>query len=328
MLAVTNNVFGGPEVLSLSSVPDPIPADQEILVEVYATALNRADLLQRQGKYPPPSGASTILGLEMAGVVVKTGKHVQKWQPGDAVFGLLPGGGYATLAVIHQDMAMKIPHGLSMMEAAAIPEVFLTAYQALFLLAQIQNKEKVLIHAGASGVGTAAIQLAKTKQAKVLVTASAPKHHICLSLGTDQVFDYNQGSFTPWVMQHTEDKGVDIILDFIGGHYFSENITCLQLDGRMVQLATMGGTKISDFNLGILLRKRLTIMGSTLRNRGLHYQIELTRAFQHYALEKFQNKTLNPVIGKVFAFEEVQEAHRYMEANKNIGKIVLKVKNE
>lgn len=314
--------------MSLSSVTDPLPKEEEILVEVHATALNRADILQRQGKYPPPKGSSSVLGLEMAGVVVATGKNVKKWQPGDPVFGLLPGGGYATLAVIHQDMAMRIPVGLSMIEAAAIPEVFLTAYQALFWLAKIQNKEKVLIHAGASGVGTAAIQLAKTKQAMVLATASASKHHICLSLGADQVFDYIQGPFTPWIMQHTEDKGVDIIVDFIGGHYFSENITCLQMDGRMVQLATMGDTKVSDFNLGLLLRKRLAIMGSTLRNRSLGYQIGLTRAFEAYTLAWFENKTLVPVIGKVFAFEEVQEAHRYMEANKNAGKIVLKVKNE
>lgn len=328
MLAVTNNVFGGPEVLSLSSVPDPIPRDEEILVEVYATALNRADILQRQGKYPPPSGASTVLGIEMAGIVKAIGKNVKKWQHGDPVFGLLPGGGYATLAVIHQDMAMRIPAGLSMMEAAAIPEVFLTAYQALFLLAKLQPNEKLLVHAGASGVGTAIIQLAKTKEAMVLATASAPTHDTCLKLGADHVFDYSKGTFTPWVMQQTEDKGVDVIVDFIGGNYFSENINCMQIDGRLVQLATMGGTRIADFNLGLLLRKRLNIIGSTLRNRSIAYQIELTRAFEEYALEKFQNKTLVPVIGKVFAMEEVQEAHRYMEANKNVGKIVLEIKNQ
>lgn len=328
MLAITNKTFGGPEVLSLSSVPDPIPNDEEILVEVHATALNRADILQRLGKYPPPQGASTILGLEMAGVVVATGKNVKKWQLGDAVFGLLPGGGYATLAVIHQDMAMRIPTGLSMLEATAIPEVFLTAYQALFRLAKLQNQEKVLVHAGASGVGTALIQLAKTTKAMVLATASSPKHAICFELGADDVFDYKKGAFKPWVMQHTQEKGVDVVVDFIGGHYFSENIACLQIDGRLVQLATMGGTKISDFNLGLLLRKRLTLIGSTLRNRGLAYQIELTREFAEYSLEKFQNKTLTPVLGKVFAMNEVQEAHRYMEANKNVGKIVLKIKNE
>lgn len=328
MLAITNNAFGGPEVLSLSSVPDPIPGDEEILVEVYATALNRADILQRQGKYPPPREASTVLGLEMAGIVIATGKNAKKWRPGDAVFGLLPGGGYATLAVIHQDMAMRIPAGLSMMEAAAIPEVFLTAYQSLFLLANLQPNEKLLVHAGASGVGTAIIQLAKTMGAMVLATASASKHDICLKLGADHVFDYRQEAFTPWVMQQTEDNGVDVIVDFIGGHYFSENINCMQMDGRLVQLAAMGGTKISNFNLGLLLRKRLKIIGSTLRNRGLDYQIELTRAFEGYALEKFQNKTLVPVIGKVFAIQDVQEAHQYMEANKNMGKIVLKIKNE
>lgn len=328
MLAVTQNEYGGPEVLFLSSIPDIAPSDEEVLVEVHATALNRADMLQRRGKYPPPQGASQVLGLEMAGVVVSTGKKVKEWKVGDRVFGLIPGGGYATYAVIHKDMAMKIPATMSMVEAAAIPEVFLTAFQALFWLADIREQEKVLIHAGASGVGTAAIQLAKTKNAFILVTASAPKHKTCLDLGASRAFNYKLGPFAPWVMAHTGHKGVDIIVDFIGDAYFSQNIACLNIDGRMVQLALMGGSNPVNFDLGLILRKRLRIIGSTLRNRDLNYQIALTREFQQYAMALFQKQELKPIIDKVFDLKEVQEAHRLMEANKNEGKIVLKIKEE
>lgn len=328
MLAVTQKEYGGPEVLSLSSVADIIPAEDEVLVEVYATALNRADILQRKGKYPPPKGASAVLGLEIAGVVIAIGKKVKEWQPGDRVFGLVPGGGYATHAVIHKNMAMRIPASLSMIEAAAIPEVFLTAFQALFWLADIQEGEKVLIHAGASGVGTAAIQLAKTKNAAILVTASTPKHTTCLNLGAHQAFDYTLGPFAPWVMAHTDNKGVDIIVDFIGDAYFPQNIDCLGTDGRLIQLALMGGANAAPLNLGLILRKRLRIIGSTLRNRDLGYQIKLTNALEHYAMPLFQSKAVKPIVGKVFDLKEVQEAHRFMESNKNEGKIVLKVKDE
>lgn len=328
MRAVINKAFGGPEVLSLSSVPDISPSAEEILVEVRATALNRADTLQRKGKYPPPQGASPILGLEIAGTVIATGSQAKEWQPGDRVFGLIPGGGYAEQAIIHKAMAMKIPTGMNMVEAAAIPEVFLTAFQSLFWLANLQEGEKVLVHAGASGVGTAAIQLAKTKKAQVFVTASAPKHKTCLRLGANGAFDYTTGPFAPWVLERTEGKGVNIILDFIGGDYFSQNIDCLQKDGRMVQLATMGGAAPVAVDLRKLLSKRLHLMGSTLRSRSLAYQIKLTEDFKNYALEKFQKKTLQPIIGKVFDLKDVQDAHRFMESNKNEGKIVLEVKRE
>ena len=326
MNAITIKEFGGPENLILSSVIDPSPSPEELLVEVHATALNRADLMQRAGKYPPPAGASPIPGLEIAGKVISAGALVNSWKTGDRVFGLIPGGGYAEKAVIHQNMAMKIPPGLSFEEAAAIPEVFLTAYQAIFWLSGLQKKERILIHAGASGVGTAAIQLAKSLDATVFVTASAGKHEICYQLGADFAYDYHRGSFETWVSDNSDDKGVDVIIDFIGGGYFNQNLNCLATDGRLIQLATMEAKKIEEFDLRKILAKRLSIKGSTLRNRPLEYQIKLTNDLLKYSYDKFADKTFRPVIDSVFDWEDVQNAHRYMEANKNAGKIVLKVK--
>lgn len=327
MNAITIKEFGGPENLRLSSVEDPTPSPEELLIDVHATALNRADLLQRAGKYPPPPGASPIPGLEIAGEVVAIGSLVNAFQKGDRVFGLISGGGYAEKAVIHQNMAMKIPQGLSYEEAAAIPEVFLTAYQAIFWLASLQKDETILIHAGASGVGTAAIQLAKTLDATIFVTASQPKHDLCYKLGADLVFDYQQGPFENWILDSTDQKGVDVIIDFIGGSYFKQNINCLCRDGRLIQLAHMEAKKIQDFDLRKILTKRLTIKGSTLRSRSLDYQTQLTKDLFNYAYQKFTDRTILPVIDKVFNWQEAEDAHRYMEANKNAGKIVLKVKN-
>ena len=250
MKAITIKTFGGAEQLSITSISDPQPGSDEILVDVHATALNRADILQREGKYPPPPGASDILGLEIAGIVNKVGSNETHWKYGDRVFGLIPGGGYAEKAVIHRDMLMKIPEGYSFEEAAAIPEVFLTAYQSLVWLAKLKKGENILIHAGASGVGTAAIQLAKAQGATVFVTASKEKHNICLELGADFAYDYRSGPFEEWVSQNSNNTGVHVIVDFIGGNYFDQNINCLARDGRLVQLATMGGKIVKDFNLG------------------------------------------------------------------------------
>lgn len=328
MIAITIKEFGGPENLIHTTVAEPEPSYEEILVQVHATALNRADLMQRAGKYPPPPGASPIPGLEIAGEVIATGPGADRFQKGDRVFGLIAGGGYAEKAVIHQHMAMKIPQGFSYEEAAAIPEVFLTAYQAIFWLANLQKDETILIHAGASGVGTAAIQLAKSLGATVFVTASQPKHEICLKLGADFAFDYRTGPFENWILAHSENESVNVIIDFIGGSYLNQNLNCLARDGRLVQLATMEAKKIQDFDLRKILMKRLTIKGSTLRSRSLKYQIRLTQDLYNFAYEKFKNRILVPVIDKVFDWQEVQEAHRYMEANKNAGKIVLRVKND
>jgi putative PIG3 family NAD(P)H quinone oxidoreductase len=328
MQAVIVQSPGGPEQLQIGTWEKPSPAAHQLLVRVEATALNRADTLQRAGKYPPPPGASPILGLELAGTVVGLGSKASKYKVGDAVFGLLPGGGYAQYAVIHENMAIPLPESMSMEEGAAIPEVFLTAFQALQWLARLQKGEKILIHAGASGVGTAAIQLATQMGAEVLVTASATKHNLCLELGAKRVIDYNSESFAEVVADVTKNKGVNVIIDFIAADYFTSNINSLATDGRLVLLATLSGGKIQDFDLRKILSKRLSIMGSTLRSRSLEYQIALTQDFTRFALPRFQDGRLKPVIDRVLDWNQVKEAHAIMESNKNSGKIVLKIGHE
>ncbi|MFD2246139.1 NAD(P)H-quinone oxidoreductase [Pontibacter ruber] len=325
MKAILVNQPGGPEQLILSEYEQPVPKPHELLVRVHATALNRADLLQRQGKYPPPAGASPLLGLEIAGEIAAAGAACTKYKVGDKVFGLLSGGGYAEYAVIDEAMAMPVPENLSMDEAAAIPEVFLTAYQALVWLGNLQADERVLVHAGASGVGTAAIQLAREIGAEVYVTASAAKHDTCLALGATRAIDYKAASFKEEILEHTHQQGVDLIIDFISGPYFADNIDCLRLDGRLVLLASLGGGKVEYFDLRKILIKRLQVMGSTLRSRSRDYQVRLTQDLSAFALERFRSGRLKPIIDSVLDWQDVAEAHYYMEANKNTGKIVLRV---
>lgn len=328
MQAVLVQSPGGPEQLQIGTWKKPVPTTRQLLIRVEATALNRADTLQRAGKYPPPLGASPILGLELAGTVVALGQEASKFNIGDAVFGLLPGGGYAQYAVIHEDMAIPLPEGMPMEQAAAIPEVFLTAFQALQWLARLQTGETILIHAGASGVGTAAIQLASEMGGQVLVTASATKHHLCLELGAKHVIDYKNEAFTKVVTDITKSRGVDVIIDFIAADYFTQNIDSLAIDGRLVLLATLSGGKVNGFDLSKILSKRLSVMGSTLRSRSLEYQIALTKDFMSFALPRFKDGVLKPVIDRILDWTQVKEAHAIMESNKNAGKIVLKVGHE
>ena len=324
MKAILIREFGGPEQLYLGEWEQPVPDPKEILVRVKATALNRADTLQRKGNYPPPFGASPILGLEMAGVVEGIGAEVGQWKIGDKVCGLLAGGGYAEYVIIHESLAMPIPGDLSFEQAAAIPEVFLTAFQAMWWLAQVQAQEKILIHAGASGVGTAAIQLAKLQEAEIYVTASAPKHQICLDLGAKYAIDYKTQDFEKVILESTNGQGVDVILDFIAAPYLQQNINSLTFDGRMVLLALMGGVK-TEVNLINVLRKRLRIQGSTLRARNLDYKIRLSQELQALAWPHFETGLLQPIVDSVYNWSQAAEAHAYMEANKNQGKIVLTV---
>lgn len=326
MRAVIVKQPGGPEQLELGEAPLPRPAEDELLVRVQATALNRADILQRQGKYPPPPGASPILGLEMAGVVEEVGEKCQGWQVGDRVFGLLPGGGYAEYAVIPGEMALPVPKRLNMMEAAAIAEVFLTAYQALFWLGDLQKRDRVLIHAGASGVGTAAIQLAKAFGATVFTTAgSQEKLKACLSLGADLALNYKEGPFAPAVQEAAGVEGVQVILDFVGAPYWEQNLDCLGMDGKLILISTLGGTHPEKFSLGPFLTKRLQLIGTTLRSRSPDYKKRLTRDFADMALPLLDHGRIQPIIDRIFPWNEVGEAHRYMEENRNIGKIVLQV---
>ena len=325
MKAVLLKNFGAPENMYIGDFPDPIINEDEVLIQVFATALNRADLLQRKGKYPPPAGESKILGLEVAGEIKAVGKHVKNWKIGQRVCGLLPGGGYATLAKIDQNLLLPIPDGMTFEQAAAIPEVFLTAFQALVWLAEINEKKNVLIHAGASGVGTAAIQLVKLFGKESYVTASAPKHGLCLSLGAQKAIDYRHEDFEQKILEYTENGGVDIIIDFIGANYFESNINLLKRDGHLIMLAYMGGAMASNLNLSKVLINRLKIIGSTLRSRTLDYKIKLTRAFSDKCWEYFSTGQLLPVLDTIFDWEDVIEAHQKMENNQNKGKIVLKV---
>ena len=323
MKAILVEQEGGPEHLTLGDYPAPAPGVDELLVKVHATALNRADTFQRRGHYPPPEGASEILGLEMAGTVADTGPGCATWSEGDRVFGLLPGGGYAEYAVTHKDLATAIPPGLSMPEAAAVPEVFLTAFQALHWLAEIQPDDDVLIHAGASGVGTAAIQLTQAAEAHPYITASAPKHEACRTLGAEATIDYETEEFDKRILALTDGRGVDIILDFIGAPYFHQNIEALAVDGRVVQLATLGGSTVEQVSLRQLMAKRVHLLASTLRSRSRDYKIRLTQDFAAERLPLFVDGTLKPVIDSVMDWTEVEAAHRRMENNENVGKIVL-----
>ncbi len=325
MRAILVQSPGEVENLFIGVYPQPKPYANEILIKVEAAGVNRADILQRKGKYPPPAGASELLGLEISGTVAEVGKSCTKWKVGDHIMGLLPGGGYAEYAVIHEDMALPKPDYLTFEQAAAIPEVFLTAYQALVWLAGIQETERVLIHAGASGVGSAAIQLAKTFNAEVFVTASAGKHDICRKLGADHIIDYKTTSFEEYVKAKTSGKGVHIVVDFIGGPYFKFNINSLSLDGRLVMLALMGSGPVSEIDLRKIIGKRLKVMGSTLRSRALDYQIRLTKDFSDSSIPYFHSGQLQPVVDRVFDWKEVAQAHTYMEENRNSGKIILKI---
>lgn len=354
MKAILYNSEYPNEPLYLGETEKPTPAENEILVKVKATALNRADLLQRAGKYPPPKGASKILGLEIAGEVVEIGKNVTNHKVGDEVFGLIGGGGYAQYATINAQMAISKPKSFSFEEAAAIPEVFLTAFQTIFwtLLGirkwEIGNRntevgdwglgngkntgnenseiqKSILIHAGASGVGSASIQLCKVLGMKVFVTASKSKQDFCQNLGADVVIDYEKEDFAKVILEQTNDKGVNYIIDFIGQNYWKQNIDCIAIDGKMAILAAMSGTKLEEANLSKILIKRIQITGSTLRSRSLDYQRELTRQFSEFALPLFENQKLKPVIDSIFDWSLAELAHKHMETNQNKGKIILSV---
>ncbi|MFT9849936.1 NAD(P)H-quinone oxidoreductase [Aneurinibacillus sp. REN35] len=314
--------------LYIGEADEPLMKENELLISVKATALNRADLLQKRGLYPPPKGATEIMGLEMAGIVEKVGCNVTGYKPGDRVCALLPGGGYAEKVTIPADMAMPIPEHFSFTEAAAIPEVFLTAYLNLFWLGGFKQGHTVLVHAGASGVGTAAIQLIREAGGRSIITAgSEAKRQACLELGADIAIDYKAGPFEPEVKKATENRGVNIILDFIGASYWKQNISCLAMDGRLILIGTMGGSKAEDINLGLILSRRLQVIGTALRSRSVEDKIKLTKEFVDFAMPRFADGRLRPVIDSVWELEQVQEAHTYMENNQNTGKIILQIED-
>ena len=321
---IVDNASGTP-VMVPGTHKKPEPAQNELLVKVEATALNRADLLQKTGNYPVPDGASPILGLEMAGIVEEAGSEAHRFKAGDHVIGLLPGGGYAEYCVIRDDHAMAKPPSLSFEEAAAIPEVFLTAFQGLFWIGELFDDETVLIHAGASGVGTAAIQLAgQTTGTTIITTAGTEaKLDICLNLGADLAINYKREEFNESIKKEFGDSTVDVVLDFVGAPYWHQNMKVLAMDGRLVHLGLLGGTTVEKMDLSTIMRKRLTVRGSTLRNRSDDYKARLSKEFTEQFSDMFDEGILRPVVDSVYEWEEAEEAHQRMKQNKNAGKIVL-----
>ena len=323
MKAILTNGFGNPDVLYVGQTEMPKIGKHEVLVNVRACGINRADTLQRMGKYPPPEGASDILGLEVSGEITELGVSVEGWNVGDRICALIDGGGYAEYVNVHQDMLIPLHDDLSFEEGAAIPEVFLTAYQSLHWLAKLQSDERILIHAGASGVGTAAIQLAKLMGANVVATASASKHDLCLALGSDKAIDYRSTSFKEEIQKM--EITVDVILDFIAGSYFSDNLDVLNRDGRMVMLGALGGLGAENINVAQIIWKRLSILGSTLRSRSQQYKKQLTHEFVKEIYPAFESGRLSPVIFETFNWTDVIKAHELMERNENAGKLILKI---
>lgn len=305
---------------------DPTFGLDEVLVEIHATALNRADLMQRAGNYPPPSGAPDILGLEMAGVISAVGDNVREWKVGDRVCALLPGGGYAEKVAVPQAMLMPTPHNWSFEQAGAMPEVYFTAFVNLYMEADLQPGEIVLVHGGASGVGTAAIQLLRATGNPVIVTAStAEKCAACLELGANLAINYKEEDFVERVKEYTGGAGVDVILDMVGAAYLERNLSLLRLKGRLVFISMLSGGK-TEIDLGSLMRRRLRMIGSVLRSRSLEEKVEIKERFMDLFWTHLEDGAIQPVIDSVYPIAQAGEAQQRMADNLNIGKIVLQVR--
>ena len=325
MQAIVFDTPGAEEVLHLGDAPTPALGPDDLRIRVRATAVNRADLLQRQGMYPPPPGASPILGLECAGEVAEVGAAVSGWRVGDRAMALLAGGGYAEQAVVHHGAVMRVPSIFGWEEAGALPEVYLTAFSNLFLLAGARRGGAALVHGGGSGVGTAAIQLLREAGVRCLVTAgSDEKCQRCRDLGADVALNYRAGDFAPAVREATDGRGVDVVLDCIGGKYFTANLECLAVDGRVVIIGLIGGAR-AEINLAMLLMRRLQVIGSTLRSRPAADKAAIVAAFVERFGAALGAGRLTPVIDHVFPLAQAADAHRLVQSSAHFGKVVLRV---
>ncbi|MFD2657604.1 NAD(P)H-quinone oxidoreductase [Gracilibacillus thailandensis] len=315
---------GGAEQLIYAEMPEPTLEPGDLLIDVRATAVNRTDILNREGRLGYAN--NPIIGVEVAGEVAESNGHPD-FKKGDRVMGLVNGGGYAEKVAMPADRAMKMPDALSFEEAAAIPEVFLTAYQTLYWIANLQEAETVLIHAGASGVGTAAIQLAKVMSNAQIITTAGSKEKLdyCHKLGADTVINYKEQDFAEEVLQATNQKGVDVILDFVGASYWEKNYKSIAVDGRWVLIGVLGGSTVNQVSLMDIMAKRIQLTGTLLTPRSDEYKAELSKDFISKAFTYFEQGKVRPVVDITFPITEAAEAHQYMEANKNIGKITLKV---
>ena len=327
MKAIVLDGFGGPEVLKLGDVEAPVAGAGRVLVAVHATSVNRPDVVQRQGHYPPPPGESPILGLEAAGTVEAVGDGVTGFARGERVLALLGGGGYAELAAAHAGHVMRMPESLSFEQAACICETYLTAYMNLFLYARLGDGETVLVHGGGGGVATAAMQLVKalTPRARLLVTASTGKVERVAALGADVVIDYKSEDFADAVQRHTDNRGVDVILDHLGGAYLAQNVRALAVGGRLAVIGVMGGRK-AELDLGRVLANRLSILGSVLRPRPVAEKAAIVQAFERDVMPYLAAGRIVPLIHRVYPLEQAPEAHRAMENSEHFGKLVLRVR--
>ena len=327
MKAVLLEGFGGLEVLKAGEAEMPKPAADQVLVKVRATSINRPDLVQREGKYPPPAGDSEILGLEVAGVITELGANVTGWKVGDRVISLVGGGGYAEYAVAYASHLMAIPESMSFEEAACVCESYITAFLNIFMIGGLKDGNTVIIHGGGGGVANAGIQLVKalTPNARIIATAHPSKMERVKELGADLVIDYTQTpDFSEAVKEFTNKKGVDVILDHVGAKYLAPNMNALGYAGRLVIIGVISGIK-AELNLALMMVKRQQIIGSVLRSRPVKDKGEIVAEFTRTALPKFADRTIVPIVEKVFPLDQVKEAHRMMEEDRHFGKIVLSI---
>jgi NADPH2:quinone reductase len=326
MKAIVITKPGGPEVLQLRDRPQPDPGNGEVLVKVAAAGINRPDVHQRKGHYPPPAGVvADILGLEIAGTVVATGKNCRRWKPGDALCALVSGGGYAEYCTVPEGQCLPVPANLSMAEAASLPEIFFTVWYNVFERGELKPGEKFLVHGGSSGIGVAAIQLANAIGASVYTTAgSAVKCSFCEGLGATKAINYKEEKFRDAILRETTGSGVNVILDMIGGDYTQDNLDVLADDGRLVLINFMKGEEAA-IRLGAIMRKRLTITGSTLRARSVEFKAALASRLEANVWPLLVSGKVKPVIYKTFPLAQATDAHRLLESSEHMGKIVLMV---
>ena len=326
MTAIEISEFGPPEGLRPVKRAVPLAKHGEVLIKVSAAGVNRPDVMQRTGNYPPPPGSSDIPGLEVAGEVAQIGQGVTDLSLGDKVCALVAGGGYAEFCAAPAVLSLPTPKNYSMTEAAGLPETFFTVWTNVFQRGGLKGGERILIHGGSSGIGTTAIQLARAFGARVFVTAgSREKCEACEELGAERAINYCQENFSEVIAEETENQGVDLILDMVGGEYVKRNIDSLAIEGRLVQIATMQGPKVPNFNILPVMMKRLTITGSTLRPRTVAQKAEIAVELKNQVWPILETGAARVVVDKVFPFKDAAAAHSYMESGKHIGKIVLKI---
>lgn len=326
MRAIVTTEPGGPEVLTVAELPDPTPGPGEVVIDVAATAVNRADVLQRKGFYPPPPGASEIIGLECSGTVSAVGEGVTRWHVGDEVCALLAGGGYAEKVLVPEGQVMSVPAGVDLVTAAALPEVACTVWSNVFLVAGLRPDETLLVHGGAGGIGTFAIQVAHEVGARVITTAgSAAKLDVCRELGADVGIDYREQDFVAEVKDATDGRGADVILDNMGASYLTRNIDALATEGRLVVIGMQGGVK-AELDLSALLRKRAAVIATTLRSRPPENKAVICAAVEDHVWPMVAAGTVKPVVHTRFPLEQAAEAHRALDDGSHVGKILLTVR--